>query len=146
MDKSILYALIAAICYGLGSPFFKMASNNGASGAGVSLMYGIAATLLCYFGGQTTFFGTGKGFAFASMTGLAFGIALFMVSKAVAMPTGYVSLIGVIVAAYPLISTAIGLVFLSEADKFKLTPLLIGSALVVAGLALITMSAKDGGH
>ena len=146
IDKAILWAMIAALCYGFGSPFWKAATTNGASTAGIILVYGLSGFAICWLTGQTTLFGSPKGFIYAGTCGILFGMALFACGKAVSMPTGYISLISAIVASYPLISTATSLVFLGEAKNFNLVPLLIGSVLTVTGLIIITNSVKGGVH
>lgn len=146
MDKAIVYSAAAALCYGLGSPFWKVAVNHGASTTGIALAYGLTGAAICWFNGETTLFGSVKGFGYAMTVGMFFGIALYSVGRAFSTPTGYVSLIAIIVASYPLVSTAISLVFLGEADKFRLVPLLIGTMLIVAGLVLVTTSMKSPTH
>lgn len=147
LQSPIMLSFVAALFYGIGGPFMKAACNNGATPCGVSLMYGMAAVIFSMnFTGPTVLFGTPKGLGLAVITGICFGIALVSTGKAMGLPGGYVSVVTVIIAAYPLVSVAIGLLAMGEAAHASIPRLLIGTVVVIAGLYLVATSTSEVPH
>lgn len=143
-QSPLLLATVAALFYGLGGPVMKLACNHGATPCGISLMYGGAAVVLSLnYWGSTVLFSTPKGLWYSALTGILFGIALVALTKAATLPTGYISVIAVVVATYPLISNLIGLLFLGEAAHTNVSRLIVGACVVVLGLYLVGTSSQN---
>lgn len=143
VSSPVLLALLAASMYGLGGPVMKMAGNAGATPNGLALGYALGALLvLSNWSGPTTLFTSPYAAALAALWGLMMGIAMRAVGQAFALPTGYISLVVTITAAYPLISTACGLIFFDEAARVVLGRMIIGSMMVVGGVYLVGTSVR----
>ena len=108
----ITLSIIGAILYGIGGPFNKLALQAGATSNGIITMYWMSALVFAFCFKQTGFFGTSSGFWWSVATGMCFGAGLVIVNKALSMPAGYVSIVTVIVAAFPIVSTFIALTWM----------------------------------
>lgn len=143
LNSPVLLAIIAAICYGVGGPLMKLAGQHGATPNGLAFMYALGAALFAVnWTSQTVLFSSVRGVWFALAMGVLFGLAFRTISLAFTLPTGYISIVLVAAAAYPLISSVIGLTLLGEADKVLLTRLVIGSLLTILGVYLVSTSIK----
>lgn len=144
LNSPVALALIAALCYGFGGPIMKAAGQAGAAPSGLAFMYALGAAIVVvnWGGGQTTLFASPKSAFLALVMGLMLGVAFRCIAHAFTLPTGHLSIVLILVASYPLISSACGLIFFGEADKIILPRLILGSLLVVGGVFLVSTSNK----
>lgn len=143
LNSPVLLAIVAAFCYGIGGPLMKLAGQNGATPNGLAFTYALGAAIFAVnWTGQTTLFNSPLGAWLGLAMGILFGLAFRALALAFTLPTGYISVVLVAAAAYPLISSAIGLTFLGEAGKVFLPRLLVGSFATVVGVYLVSTSIK----
>ncbi|MBU1557755.1 hypothetical protein KKC45_02230 [Patescibacteria group bacterium] len=145
--QSIIWALIAAIGYGISSPLAKIAFNKELHTHGFTFSYGIALIL---FSAPSIIAAGGFGVIFPTTGALWFGIAsggicalgLMAHAEALSIKTSLVSVVAILAATYPLISSAISLPLMGEAEKLEIPRLLIGAVLIIMGGYLTATSIK----
>ena len=143
VSSPVLLALIAALFYGLGGPVMKSAGIAGATPSGLAFMYALGAAVVAVnWTGQTTLFSSSKAAILALLMGLMFGLAFRALAHAFTLPTGYLSIVLVISASYPLVSSVCGLIFFDEASRMILPRIILGSLFVVGGVYLVGTSLK----
>lgn len=143
LGSPVVLSLIAAILYGFGGPVMKYAGLAGATPNGLALMYGVGLIIMSFnLGGKATFFTTPTGAVLGLLVGLMFGLAFRAIARAFTLPTGYVSVVLLITAAYPVISCLYGLLFMGESQHVLLGRLIIGTGLVVSGVYCVSTSIK----
>ena len=118
--KAVLIALIAAIGYGVTTPIAKVAFNKGMHPDGFALAYAMGLLMFVAFTGIQKGFGVlypnPSVFALGLLAGILCAIGFKATVVALAIPTALVAVVMVIVAANPLISSAISLPMLKEAE------------------------------
>lgn len=146
--KAILLAVVACIGFGVAGPVSKVAFNKGMHPDGFALSYAIG--LLIFVG----FTAISHKESFAALypspgaliwgmgSGLLCAIALKANATALSISGSLVSVICVIVAIFPLITSAISLTFLNEASKVILWKFIAGTALVLGGTVLVVTSIR----
>lgn len=143
LNSAVCLSLIAAICYGISGPLMRIASQAGATPYGLALCTAIGMALVSInWTSPTILFTSNRAIGLAILIGIILGVAFRAVSQAFSLPTGYVSLICIIMALHPLISSFIGLCFMDEASKVILPKMIFGSLLVVGGIILVVTSVK----
>jgi drug/metabolite transporter (DMT)-like permease len=104
-NQWVLFALGAAICYGICPTMQKLAFNNGATPNGVQFAYGAGILILGFVGFKTTPFQNTSGAGFALIFGLLGGIALICVSKAFSMEGASPTTVTLVVGLFPIVAT-----------------------------------------
>lgn len=144
--KAILIALIASLGYGIASPIAKVAFNKGMHPDGFALSYAIGLLAFVVYTSFQKGFGilypTPSVFIWGLLAGILCAVGFKATSVALAIPTSLVAVVMVIVATYPVISSAISLPLLKEAGQVILPKLLVGTALVIGGGYLVSTSIK----
>ena len=137
------FALIAALCYGINGPLQKLAIRDGASMYGISLMYGAGIMLFgIHQAGKIEFFHSVPSFLYATLMGISGGYALQCISKAYGLSGGSVSLVGLTVASFPIISIAFGFAIFNEGTRLQIARFFLGVVLVCFGLYFALTSSK----
>ncbi len=144
MKSPILLSLLSALLYGFAGPAMMKAKENGAAMTVVAFIYGLMATVLCwkYSGGSDPLLTSWKSLLFGGVAGVILGLGFWASGRAISLPDCQISVVSVIIAAYPLVSVAIGLLFMGEADKVEVKRVLLGSAMMVAGLYFVSTATK----
>lgn len=148
MDKignsPVLLGVLALILYGVTGPMLKVAGNYGVTTNGMAFLYGLGA-LICAanFSGETKLFNGWTGLAIMAVAGILYGIAFRVFARAISLPNGHVSIVPVIVSGFPLVSTVIAVVFMDEAGKVSMAKVIIGSLLVISGVAVMATASKN---
>ncbi len=143
LASPIALAGFAALCYGIGGPLMKHASNTGASLPTLGIAYALglliatAAATYAYDMKSGALLGTPAGMKWASLAGLVFGISYVALIKAFELPDGHLSIIGIIIASYPILSSGIAILVLGEASRVNLWYIIPGTLLTVAGVVLV---------
>ena len=140
MNSPILLALLAAIFYGIGGPWMNWNIASGASGSAVMFSYGLACVVLALWwpGNPITFGGVGMTISTLAL-GISFAVAFLFILQAFSLQTASITLILVLVASYPLLSTFIEVVFIKT--PMKSVPLTVcGAILVISGVILISLN------
>jgi len=144
--QAIIFSVIAALGYGLCGPVAKIALNKGMHANGFVFIYGLALMVISLptvtNGGFQTLFPNSSALWFGVASGILCAIGLKFQAEAFAIPTSLVSVVTIIAATYPLISSAISLPFLGEAEKVIIPRLLMGASLILAGGYLTATSIK----
>ncbi len=143
LASPIALAAIVAICYGIGGPMTKYAINMGASLPALGIAYALG--LLVATAGATYLYGvkpdvmlgSATGIKWAGLAGLVFGTAYVLIIKAFELPDGHLSIVGIVIASYPILTTGIALYFLGEASKVNLWYIIPGTLLTVGGVILV---------
>jgi len=142
-SSPIALALVAAFCYGIGSPVMKIGIQHGATPNAMLLAYGIGTLatsfIWCrFFGGSIAVGNFGIGITTLIAVGLLAGIAFVGISVAYALPNGSVTIVTTITATYPILSSAIEIFFMDA--KVRPIQALTGCILVIVGGILVATS------
>ena len=143
-SSPIILALIAALCYGISSPVMKIGMvYGGASPNAMLVAYGLGALLIGVLwwkiGSESISIGTNSiGILALIAVGLLLGTAFVSIIRAFTLPMGSVTLVMTLVAAYPVLSSAIEIFFMNA--RIRPAQALLGCVLVIAGG--ITVSAS----
>jgi drug/metabolite transporter (DMT)-like permease len=147
-SSPVALAIVAALCYGIGSPIMKIGMEHGGVSSNAMLFaYGIGALVVSFIwwkvGDGPIEIGTNAvGVMSMIAVGLLLGIAFVGVTRAFALPTGSVTMVMTLVAAYPVLSSAIEIVFMDA--KVRPVQALAGCVLVIVGGILVATSTTSG--
>jgi hypothetical protein len=131
---------MTALIYAVATPVMRTAGNAGATLTGFCLGYAlplfIAGVLYRPFDGMPSV-GSGKSFLLALVAGALFTIGYLMSGRAFSFNAGHGSIVGTIIASFPVLSTPLCLIVLGEADKVRTPWVIVGTFLTVAGVVVI---------
>jgi uncharacterized membrane protein len=134
-NSAVFWSILAAIVLGFSGPFAKMAINSGASYLGVGIMSGLGIVMCVgLWSGSATIYPNLNSVIWAALGGIFGGLGFRWTYKAFTLPGGYVSVVIAISAAYPLITTIIGLTFMGEHEFLILWRIIIGTVLIATGV------------
>ncbi len=142
-SSPIALALTAALCYGVGSPIMKVGMvHGGVSPNAMLFAYGVGALVVSLawwkIGDASITIGTNGGVVAMATVGLLLGIAFVGVTRAFSLPTGSVTVVMTLVAAYPVLSSVLEIFFMDA--KVRPVQALAGCVLVIAGGVLVATS------
>lgn len=145
-SSPIALALAAAFCYGISSPIMKVGMMQGGVSSNAMLFaYGVGALMISLiwwkFGGASIASGTNGGIAAMAVVGLLLGIAFVGLARALALPTSSITVVMTLVATYPILSSAIEILFMDT--KVRPVQALIGCILVIAGGVVVATSTSS---
>lgn len=147
MNNSIWLAILAAIVYGFAGPFMKYVHQSGASTRDFIFIASLTTLVVAIFWPtDERFFSTlnsGKIVASAFITGSLFTLGFILLNQALSGPSSLASVVLVISATSPLISSLISLFYLGEAKRVVLPMLIIGSLLTITGAMMVVLSSKN---
>jgi len=144
--NAIILSIIASLGYGLCGPFAKIALKNGMHSNGFVFTYGLALIFISLptisTGGFQLLFPNSSALWFGIISGVLCAIGLKGQADAFAIPTSLIAVVSIIAATYPLVSSAVSIPFMGEAEKILLPKFFIGAILIIAGGYLVTTSVK----
>lgn len=149
MKIDILWALVASICFGLSGPIAKLALDKGLSPQGYNIIYGVCLGGIAIVSIITresmtlaNCFPNYSSFLYGIIAAIICGIGFIASSHSMAHPDAKISIVIVLFATYPVISSTIGLTFFGEARHVSLPMLITGIVMVIGGGLLVINSIK----
>jgi uncharacterized membrane protein len=142
-NSAVFWAIASAMVLGLSGPFSKLAINSGASYLGVGIVSGLGIVVVASVGlwsGSAAIYPNLNSVVWAALAGIMAGFGFRWTYKAFSLPGGYVSMVIAITAAYPIITTLIGVAFMGEYEYLILWRIIIGTVLIAAGVFLTATS------
>jgi len=144
--KAVIYALIASLSYGIATPIVKIAFNKGMHPDGYALSYAIGLLIFVVATstqqGFSVLFPSQSVFWIGIVAGMLCAVGFKTMATALAIPTSLIAIVTILVATYPIISSAISLTWMKEASQVQLTKLIIGTIMVISGGLLVTTSIR----
>lgn len=145
MNNPIILALLTSIFFGIAGPVAKLASNKGMHSDGFAFAYAsglfVFVAITSFQKGVGALFPTGSLYL-GILAGMCCAIGFKFNAMAFSIPGSLVSVVVVLVATYPLISTAISLPLLGEASRVVVPKIVIGSLMAIGGAYLVATSIK----
>lgn len=144
-SSPIALALTAALCYGIASPIMKVGMVHGGISPNAMLFaYGVGALVVSIawwkIGDAPIIIGTNGGVTAMAAVGLLLAIAFVGVIRAFSLPTGSVTVVMTLVAAYPILSSTLEILFMDA--KVRPVQAFAGCVLVIAGGVLVATSTQ----
>ncbi len=144
--KAIIFSLVAALGFGIAGPFIKTAMNKGMHADGFLFSYGLSMIMISLLtvskGGLQVLFPNTPALWYGLLAGTFCALGAKSHAEAFAIPTSLVAIVAVLGATFPLISSAISLPLMGEAEKITVTKFLTGAVMIVAGGYLVSTSIK----
>ncbi len=145
MKNTLSLALIAVFCYGISSPLIKPAYDRGLPNNAYLVTYAISLLVIAWGTSKPGDLGlvalspSGMGFAIAAGIFAATGFKAAAV--AFSLPGANISVIVLLLGAFPLITVAISFLAFNEYQSLKLGKFLAGALMIIAGGYLVNTSA-----
>jgi hypothetical protein len=146
LNSPNLLALVTLFTYGLGAPFIATATKNGATPAGVAILYGTVGMVLAMLNeGSLALAHSVKGISYAAVTGLVLGIGLVSFTRALSLPGSNPAILTTISSAYPVVTILVALLMRTAGDV-NLPRLVIGTLMAITGVILVATSTGKVAH
>ena len=145
LSNPILLALVAATCYGIGSPIMKIAGQNGASANGILFMYGVGALIFSLGTARASpiVYGSNYGLIFSLLVGFMMAVAFRCLGQAFSLKTGYITVVGGLVATYPMLASLIEIFLMGQAKHFNIGLAIGGVSMIIGGCFMLILCTKS---
>lgn len=146
MDPVIKWAMVAALFMGAGYPLLKIGQQEGINAGWVLVINGLSCIVIGVmsqlFMNYTNRWPNINGISIIVAATLITNIGFFLAMYTFSLKGGLVSVVYVITAIAPLITTIIGLIFLKEAQNVIISRLIFGTILILSGILFVSGSIK----
>ena len=142
MHSWVFYGIVAAICFGINTILYKIASQRGNfSPAFGSLVFGIGilVAFLVYFFAKPSLQFEWKSTSLAVVAGIVWAIGFLAIAIAISQK-GEVARLAPLYNANTIIAVVLGIVLLKEIPKMsQMIRIIIGALMIVAGAVLVSI-------
>ncbi len=142
MQSWVFYGIVAAICFGINTILYKIASQKGNfSPAFGSVVFGIGIMIafLVYFFAKPSLQFEWKSTSLAIVAGIIWAIGFLAIAIAISQK-GEVARLAPLYNANTIIAVILGIVLLKEVpDMSQMIRVIIGAVMIIAGAVLVSV-------
>ena len=142
MQSWVFYGIVAAICFGINTVLYKIASQRGNfSPAFGSLVFGIGilVAFLVYFFAKPSLQFEWKSTSLAVVAGIVWAVGFLAIAVAISQK-GEVARLAPLYNSNTIIAVVLGIVLLKEVpDVSQMWRVIAGAIMIVAGAALVSV-------